>query len=982
MDRNNWRKQIKSFVTKVYSKSQPNMIFSVIGDSDNLIPKPWPKSRFQQSLTYAAKAAGNCLILSKGEPLKVSKIVREMMEEYIYLEKPARPNLRLISVPSKPVEDTGLYFDLPEVLEFDENQSNRDEGQGQGKDEEAEFYADDSFFCKLPARTADEDYIDFRAELERTLERPTFEERNALVLILVEGDLSAVDHVKLATENGIPVVFMKGTGGLADLITIAMEDSNMEIRTLLPVLFGIELDDTDHEIETLEESLKTILERSYLIDHFDLVEKNEEQFAALVGELVQKSRLLENTGPSKNHTLEPNWDTKNKARNRKSSYAMADKWTWEKKPWRMAETLETLDFKTFSSPFSLPLDLFFRFSKFLELKRNKTSSEQVEKGAQELLKIALLTNRTDYLEALLDLNVPLSLDVIGELYKCALPVDGTEKNDSSGMRWVLMEMGGKHKLAKHLFEGEKDCHEVAQKMCKRLLNYKKTEIDVHSSSIYKSKRMREYVNRQDFLQAVLLWSLLTHRTDIATLVWRRVKSQLYTGLVSALILKKMSSIAKLKDEKLAMKLKEQAKDLRGRILSMMDNLYQTDETLAFEILDEVDVVWTIEAKPLSFVYESKMYDIIAHPCSVGLMNKIWFNGLIPSGTRFCTDFLKQYREAVRAPFFHFVLHYIFFGFILLMYGYAVLTPLKTYDKTPLLLLVCEFALYGWTCLDFLNDIASVVGVMPTRANCSCTSVDTKRKAGYKFLSRLNDMWKVLGLVCVLLTVATVFSRLKPTETFKMATRFCALLLLFSFLRYMRIFVIYQLTGITFIFLKHMLLHLVQFLFTIAFFVLGVGVFIEAIVHQENQLELFPGVWYEWRIWRIIYYPYYQYYGEVFDGDFGIKKSNDEVDWSVKAVVAIHIMVGNLLIVNLIIALFTTKYEKVHEKSALIWQYERYHVIQDFRHRLFANLHFLICCCLAMRAKSGKHNDKVRKELKRIRERQIIQYIMAGRSLGK
>ncbi|XP_062587845.1 transient receptor potential cation channel subfamily M member 5-like [Saccostrea cucullata] len=95
------------------------------------------------------------------------------------------------------------------------------------------------------------------------------------------------------------------------------------------------------------------------------------------------------------------------------------------------------------------------------------------------------------------------------------------------------------------------------------------------------------------------------------------------------------------------------------------------------------------------------------------------------------------------------------------------------------------------------------------------------------------------------------------------------------------------------------------------------------------------------------------------------------------------MVGNLLIVNLIIALFTTKFENVHEKSALIWQYERYHVIQDFRHRMFANLHFFILPCrLVMRAKSAKYSDKIRKELKRIRERQILQYIMAGRSLGK
>ncbi|XP_062603472.1 transient receptor potential cation channel subfamily M member-like 2 [Saccostrea cucullata] len=239
-----------------------------------------------------------------------------------------------------------------------------------------------------------------------------------------------------------------------------------------------------------------------------------------------------------------------------------------------------------------------------------------------------------------------------------------------------------------------------------------------------------------------------------------------------------------------------------------------------------------------------------------------------------------------------------------MYGYAVLTPLMPYSKTPLLLLVCEGALYIWTILDFINDIASVMDLMLIRIKWCCTSVDTKRKARYKFLSRLNDMWKVLGLLCVFLAVATFLARLKPSTTFKMATRFCALLLLFSCLRHMRVFVVHQLTGITFVFLKHMLLHLVQFLITIAFFVLGVGVFFEAIVHQQYQPGLFPGKWYEWRIWRIIYYPYYQYYGEVFDDDFGIKTSNDEVDWSVKAVAAIHMMVGNLLIVNLIIALFT------------------------------------------------------------------------------
>lgn len=41
--------------------STPTMVFSVIGDSDNLVPKLWPKSMFQQALIEAGKTGGGML---------------------------------------------------------------------------------------------------------------------------------------------------------------------------------------------------------------------------------------------------------------------------------------------------------------------------------------------------------------------------------------------------------------------------------------------------------------------------------------------------------------------------------------------------------------------------------------------------------------------------------------------------------------------------------------------------------------------------------------------------------------------------------------------------------------------------------------------------------------------------------------------------------------------------------------------------------
>ena len=36
----------------------PTMVFSVIGDSDSFVPRPWPKTVFQTALIDAAKSGG------------------------------------------------------------------------------------------------------------------------------------------------------------------------------------------------------------------------------------------------------------------------------------------------------------------------------------------------------------------------------------------------------------------------------------------------------------------------------------------------------------------------------------------------------------------------------------------------------------------------------------------------------------------------------------------------------------------------------------------------------------------------------------------------------------------------------------------------------------------------------------------------------------------------------------------------------------
>lgn len=71
-----WRK-IKHEVN-----STPTMVFSVIGDSDSFVPRPWPKTVFQTALIEAAKSGGETWILYRGREKGVSKFVREAYQNY------------------------------------------------------------------------------------------------------------------------------------------------------------------------------------------------------------------------------------------------------------------------------------------------------------------------------------------------------------------------------------------------------------------------------------------------------------------------------------------------------------------------------------------------------------------------------------------------------------------------------------------------------------------------------------------------------------------------------------------------------------------------------------------------------------------------------------------------------------------------------------------------------------------------------------
>lgn len=71
---------------------------------------------------------------------------------------------------------------------------------------------------------------------------------------------------------------------------------------------------------------------------------------------------------------------------------------------------------------------------------------------------------------------------------------------------------------------------------------------------------------------------------------------------------------------------------------------------------------------------------------------------------------------------------------------------------------------------------------------------------------------------------------------------------------------------------------------------------------------------------------------IWESDTSINRCPQE-DWTVQAIAAIYLLFSNLLLVNLVIAMFSYTFERVQENSEKLWRFERYTVINDYDWRI-------------------------------------------------
>ncbi|XP_048749949.2 transient receptor potential cation channel subfamily M member 2-like isoform X2 [Ostrea edulis] len=952
--------QWNKIVQHVYRPKEditPSMVFYVIGDSDSFVPSPWRKAVFQTGLIEAAKEGGDTWIIYRGEEHGLSKCIRDAYRDYGNMEFGTKNKKRGLDHKKRHVKliritETQTKDDLAPEHCLCLNKIKDDVSEEKMRDNaQSEF----DYSIQLPG--VEKDMITFAKFISKKKDIFPSEKKDfripvpvPIAIIVCEGDIFTIAHVEGVLEMKLPVVVVKGSGKAADLIVDYLENPE-SLKRKAGSLLGSRFN--DQNFKKLEKCLRKIKEKQKLVSFFDVDKDAPLMFSNTVGDAIVNCYAMENILSNK----EENSGTGSVYAKRSPQYdnissigrTMLNPDSVTPQENQMAKVLKKYKNprtnvlkSTIFTPSSLPLYFYFGYQ-FLQ------ECNLLQSCGHILLLEALRSNRCDYVRVLLDHDVKLKMKDLPKLYRRTITCTGCEDDGCLHMYGILKLID--EKLATEMFpiKGAKrkgdengpntvnlgsEVGTSARKLCRKLLKY-----DEKGNNAKPNDNSGENVDISD----ILLWSLFANRTDLAEICWLRSENHLLTGLISSAILKKLSRKANnMKEERFSRDLENHSMLFQKRCLDLLDRMYDEKMNDAKKLMGYERKVWGIESTPLMFAYENFMYDIVAHTCSQKNMNSIWYNGLPPNTWPFICSIGEKPWKFFTAPLTKYVCNFVMFFSILMMYSDFVLTSVSTeyYDNFRARFL--EYYVYFWGAGDLIEEILSCFGGLKFKSYRGLSS---------RIKRHFYNFWNIVDLISyVLLIVALCVRHLYPSTTFTIARRMFSLSLLAMYLRFLEVFLINRHMGPTLIMIKEMLKDLLRFLALTIFVVVGVGMYYHANLWPDHQ-TIWNGSWTEWRIWDIIYYPYWQLYGESYNEFLEGKDLSDcsnvtsvwqndpskercpQEDWTVSAISAIYMLFSNLLLVNLVIAMFSCTFERVQENSEKLWRFQRFTVIIDYQWRI-------------------------------------------------
>uniref|UniRef100_A0A8C4S1Y2 Transient receptor potential cation channel, subfamily M, member 2 n=1 Tax=Erpetoichthys calabaricus TaxID=27687 RepID=A0A8C4S1Y2_ERPCA len=430
-----------------------------------------------------------------------------------------------------------------------------------------------------------------------------------------------------------------------------------------------------------------------------------------------------------------------------------------------------------------------------------------------------------------------------------------------------------------------------------------------------------HVSLSDPIRDLFIWAILQCRTELAQIVWEQCQDCLAAALAASKILKELAK--KEEDTDGSEEIQNLAEEYEKHAI-VFNECHRRDEERAQKLLIRISKSWG-HTTCLRLALEADNQNFVAQGGVQALLTKIWwgqlaedthlwkvllcmlffpliYTGLITFRYSHKKMHLKpltcwcRLQHFYSAPVIVFYWNVVsFFGFLWL-YAYVLM---MNFQKQPVWQ---EILLYVWVCTLFCEEL---------------------RQAEIYF----SKIWNVFDVLSFFLIGCSNF-RLTPTTLY-----FGRIILSIGFivycLRLVDIFTVNKNLGPKIIIVKRMLKDIFFFLFLLGVWVVAYGVARQAIL-IENETRL------EWIFRGVVYQPYLTIFGQMpssMDSKLvPILDSNGKPafpTWLTIILVCIYLLFANILLLNLLIAMFNFTFQMVQDNNDQIWKFQRFGLIKEY-----------------------------------------------------
>ncbi|CAL8265823.1 unnamed protein product [Lota lota] len=986
-------------LTEQWKLAPPNLLISVTGGAKNFYLRSHLKSTFHRGLIKVAKTTG-AWIMTGGSHAGVMNYVGQAVRDHALSSRSTQDQIVAIGMATwgaihnrkALVQDEGLHL---------ARYSMDVQGQGQltclDHNHTHFLLVDDGTHGHYGVE------IELRSRLEKFIsQQPLGNSENGLkvpvVCVVLDGGPGTLNTIFNAMLKGTPCVILEGSGRMADVIaqvadwplaqvTIAL------VHQLMKRFFGSEYDSfSDLKVIEWTKKIQDIIRMSHLLTVFRISEdQHGELDVAILLALLKVSRNQETVGRD-------SWQ-------RQLELAVA---------WNRVDIAETEIFTEESQWKSRDLEKAM-FSSLVGLKPEfvRLLLENGVSLGHVLAQENALCNLYNHLPGCFFLR-QMARRVTGEdhngpqgLFVRGRPVlDGGARismsHVSEEVRHLLGSFTERIYPSKCSNEGrDDDSVTVSGFLGKEPPLVSHVFIYLRIVSIDPQEPGRESPSEapRDPGTDLFLWAVLQNNRELAEIAWEQCKDCMCAALAASKILKTMAEEVKDAEEKEQMM--ELADVYEKHAIGVFSECHSCDEERAQRLLIRVSPSWG-RTTCIRLALEADDKSFVAH-CGVQmLLTQIWCGEL-----------------AVDNPLWRVLISMVFFPLIytgFLGFSYKQLKPLRGCSRlaglygSPLVKfywnILSYFAFLFLFAVVVMIDFQStpswselLLYIWLTTLVCEEVRQIFHDPDGFGFSKKailyISDLWNILDTLSILLFIIGFAFRLTTKLFYAGKILLCIDFIVFC-LRLMAIFTISKTLGPKIIIVKKMVKDLFFFMFLLSIWVVAYGVAKQGIlIHNESRLD--------WILRGAVYEPYLIIFGNVpsniDNAEFNIESCSIDASnplkpkcpllnenqmpafppWLTIIMLCVYLLFANILLLNLLIAIFNYTFQVVHDNTDSIWKFQRYELIKEYHSRpaapppliLFSHLYLFVCHALLCRPALKSRELKV--ELLRAEEEELLSW---------